>query len=109
MPPYTRLIEASAAAWLNDWKFLFMPMYWRSLVSRKEKLSPNIRVRTVAAEAEIPLCPLGCSGNGGVCNNGCQLGSIDSLMTVMGRMCWYSYLVFQQQIIASNIAEETSA
>ena len=34
---------------------------------------------------EITLCALGYSGNGGVCNNGCQVGEIDCWIAVIGR------------------------
>src|SRR5215217_7274454 len=85
-----------------------MPINGRSLVSSNATLSPNNEVSTVAAAAEMPLCPLECSGKGGVCKNGCQLRSIKSLITVTGRMCWYLNFCSQQVIITSCIAIDES-
>ncbi len=51
----TRLIDASLAAESKELKLRRIPMYARSLVSSKAKLSPKRFVSIVAAEAEMPL------------------------------------------------------
>ena len=66
MPPYRREIAASSDASKKLLKDLEGNPYSNSVVSSNGNGSPKSLVRAVAAAAEITLCPLVYSGNGGV-------------------------------------------
>src|SRR6187401_2544356 len=101
MPPYKRLIRASAAALLKEVKFLAGKPIYVSVVSVKEKSSPRKNVSTSAEAVEITLCPLLYSGNGGVCKSGFHFSSIYPLTAVSGRIRLLRYFSSQQLIKAS--------
>src|SRR5687767_14192212 len=108
MPPYILLTFASAAASLNELKERTGKPYSTSDESVNEKLSPASLVSTVAAAALTVLCPLGYSGNGGVCMYGFQSWSITSFIMVIGRTELNLYFSFQQHLNASDMAMDVS-
>src|SRR6185503_16387776 len=101
MPAYTRLIEDSLAASLNDGKVFGLCPKGISVSSVKEKLSPSKIVSTAAAAFEVTECPLVNSGKGGVCIIGSHFSSMILLITVIGLMRFVLYFSSQQAIKAS--------
>ena len=92
------------AASLNDLKDSTPCPCLCSVESVKAMLSPCTNVSVSAEAAEMVLCPLVYSGKGGVCKNGCHLGSISELMTVSGRTFLVRYFSSQHPIKPSNKA-----
>jgi hypothetical protein len=69
------MAASSAAAWKEGNLLAGIPKN-TSVESIKEKFSPNKWVSRAAAEDETTLCPLVCSGKGGVSKTGRQSWSI---------------------------------
>ena len=69
MPPYSRLIAASAAAASKDANDRTGSPYSTSEESTNATRAPNSCDSTAAAAFDTTLWPLGYSGNGGVCSN----------------------------------------
>src|SRR5438876_887303 len=70
MPPYSRLMAASAAAAWNEANARGGRPNSASVLSTNANPAPNSSVSTVAAAVEMTLWPLVYSGKGGVCSRG---------------------------------------
>ena len=104
MPPYSRLMAASAAAAWNEANARGGRPNSASVLSTNANPAPNSSVSTVAAAVEMTLWPLVYSGKGGVCSRGCQRSSRWALITVSGRIRLLRYFSSQQLMKPSAIA-----
>src|SRR5918992_1820628 len=104
MPAYKRLIAASVAAALKEENERTGKPRRVAVLSANEKSGPNKSVSTVAAAAEMVLCPLGYSGKGGVCRAGSHVSSRYVFITVSGRTRLLLYFSSQQAMNPSATA-----